>query len=279
MLGQHPNLFGMPELKLFLFRTIGELDASLPAEARRQGFAHRSPGLVRAVAELEYGGQKKTNLEAAIAWLKERPQWTGARVLDLLMERVSPRIALEKSPEQVYSKASLARIARAYPRARYIHLTRHPVPTIHSMNEHLQGSVPDARDLDFTGHCARAWLGSNRVIVSAMRKLPAERGLQIRAEDVLSGSTGGLRAVAVWLGIRSDDAAVEAMLHPDRSRFARFAARSSGVSGGYDPKFLADPRPRSIEAPHSLDAPFDWPVDPSIWDDIRRAAERLGYRA
>src|SRR5207244_12610901 len=68
MIGQHPDLFGMPELKLFVFRTIGELDASLPAEARRLGFAHRSPGLVRAVAELEYGAQNTTNLAAAIPW-------------------------------------------------------------------------------------------------------------------------------------------------------------------------------------------------------------------
>ena len=277
MIGQHPDLFGMPELKLFVFRTIGELDASLPAEARRRGFAHRSPGLVRAVAELEYSRQNKANLEAAITWLRERAQWTGADVFDRLMEHVSPRIALEKSPEHVYSLATLARIARAYPRARYIHLTRHPVPTIRSMNEHLQGSVPDARDVDFTDHCARAWLASNQLIASAMTTLPAEGWVQIKAEDLLTGSTAGLHTVAVWLGIRSDDAAIEAMLHPDRSRFARFAARSSGVSGGYDPKFLADPRLRPIEVPNDLEAPVEWQADLSIWDDIRRVAESLGY--
>jgi sulfotransferase family protein len=279
MLGQHPDLFGMPELKLFLFRTIGELDASLPAEARREGFAHRSPGLVRAVAELEHGGQRKADLFTAIAWLDARAHWTGAQVLDLLLERVSPRIAVEKSPEQVYSRASIARMARAYPRARYIHLTRHPVPTIRSMNEHLQGSVPDARDLDFTDHCARAWLAANRVIDSAMSKLAPERGLRIRVEDVLDGSTLALCAAATWLGIRSDDAAVAAMQHPERSPFARFAARSSGVGGGYDPKFLADPRPRRIEGPNTLDAPVDWQIDFAIWSDIQRAAESLGYPA
>ena len=80
-----------------------------------------------------------------------------------------------------------------------------------------------ARDVDFTDHCARAWLASHRVIVSAMSTLPPERGLRIRAEDVLDGSTAGLRSAAAWLGLRSDDAAVDAMRHPERSRFARDA--------------------------------------------------------
>ena len=106
-----------------------------------------------------------------------------------------------------------------------------------------------------------------------MRTLPPERGLRISAEDVLDCSTACLRSAAAWLGVRSDDAAVDAMRHPERSRFARFAPRSSGVSGGYDPKFLADPRPRPIDAPDTLDEPADWHADPSIWKRIRRAAE------
>lgn len=277
MLGQHPDLFGMPELKLFVFRTIGELDASLPAEARRLGFAHRSPGLVRAVAELEFGAQSTTNLEAAISWLKERPQWTGAHIFDVLMERVSPRIALEKSPEHVYGDAALARIARAYPRARYIHLTRHPVATIRSMNEHVQRSSPRPCDVDFIADCTRAWLASNELIISSTRRLPAERHLQIKAEDLLNGSTAGLRAVAVWLGVRADDTAIDAMLHPDRSPFACFAPRSSGVRGGYDPKFLADPHLHPIEVPTTLEAPAKWQTDPRTWDGIRRMAVQLGY--
>src|ERR1700736_1202175 len=57
MLGQHPDLAGLPELKLFSYRTIGELEASLPQYWIDRGFTYRSPGLVRALGEYMVGGQ------------------------------------------------------------------------------------------------------------------------------------------------------------------------------------------------------------------------------
>ena len=57
MIGQHPDLAGLPELKLFSYQTIGELEASLPSYWIERGFTHRSPGLVRALAQLEFGKQ------------------------------------------------------------------------------------------------------------------------------------------------------------------------------------------------------------------------------
>jgi hypothetical protein len=277
MIGQHPELYGMPELKLFLFATIGELDASLPVEVRERGFKHRSPGLVRALAELDYGAQNEATLSAAISWLKARSSWSGARVLDLLMERVSPRIAIEKSPEHVEHRAALARIFRAYPRARYLHLTRHPVTTIRSMNEHLQRSLPRSRKVDFTAHCTRSWLASNDLIGRATSGLPAERRLHARAEDLLNDPVANLRRIAMWLGVRADDAAIEAMLHPDRSPFACFVASPSGVNSGYDAKFLANPRPHAVHLPTGLEAPLEWHVDPQLWERVTRVAAEVGY--
>ena len=46
MIGQHPELAGLPELKLFCYATLGELDASLPRYWVQRGIKHRSPGLV-----------------------------------------------------------------------------------------------------------------------------------------------------------------------------------------------------------------------------------------
>jgi hypothetical protein len=54
MIGQHPLLYGFPELKLFACPTIGEVEASLPGTS---ALIDRSPGLVRAVAELLFGNQ------------------------------------------------------------------------------------------------------------------------------------------------------------------------------------------------------------------------------
>ena len=62
MIGQHPDLAGFPELKLFCCETMGELEDSLPRYWLERGVTHRSPGLVRAVAEFEFGGQTLESL-------------------------------------------------------------------------------------------------------------------------------------------------------------------------------------------------------------------------
>jgi sulfotransferase family protein len=277
MIGCHPQLYGLPELKLFLFPTVGELDASLPDGARRRGFAHRSPGLVRAVAELEFGSQSRAALCDALVWLQERRHWLGANVLDHLMRHVEPLVAVEKSPEHVDDPRTLARVVHAYPRARYIHLVRHPAPTIHSMNQHLKRSYPGRGEVDFVAHCAQSWVSSNETIISTTRGLPPERRLLIKAEDLLNDPVPHLSAVAVWLGLRADDAAIEAMLHPERSPFASFAPSESGVSGGNDPTFLASPQPHAIESPANLKDVDELSDDPRAREAIRRLATAFGY--
>src|SRR5262249_18738953 len=132
-----------PELKLFAYPTIAELEDSLPPYWIERGFTHRSPGLVRALAQYEFGDQTIANLNAARAWLRDRRHWSGAGVFDVLLARLAPRTAVEKSPENVVTGAALRRLARAYPRARYLHLTRHPTTTQASLAEHLLRTVPE----------------------------------------------------------------------------------------------------------------------------------------
>ena len=99
MIGPHPELAGLPELKLFCCETIAELEASLLRFWFDRGVTHRSPGLVRALAEYEFGGQTAEALCAARGWLRERAEWSGADVLDFLLEKLHPRTAIEKSPD------------------------------------------------------------------------------------------------------------------------------------------------------------------------------------
>src|SRR5262249_6588588 len=80
MIGQHPQCASLPELKLFAYPTIGELEASLPRYWSDQGITHRSPGLVRAIAQFKFGGQSPDSLQSARAWLGERSDWPGSRV-------------------------------------------------------------------------------------------------------------------------------------------------------------------------------------------------------
>jgi hypothetical protein len=277
MIGQHPELTGLPELKLFSYRTIGELEASLPRFWLERGINHRSPGLVRAVAQLAFCDQKSDSLISARAWLQERSHWSGSDVFDFLMERLSPRIAVEKSPENVEKDEALTRLASAYPRARYLHLTRHPVSTQRSVQEHwdriLPGNLMQGQPMSIIA----SWVEAQCRILNFVAILPKDRYLRLKAEDILNDSPAQLRTIARWLGIRTDADAIETMMHPEASPFASFGLPESGIVGGNDPNFLRDPRPRPVKVLRTLDQPLGWVGHSSLWQLTIDIANQLGY--
>jgi hypothetical protein len=277
MIGQHPDLVGLPELKLFSYNTIGELEASLPRFWTERGVTHRSPGLVRALAEFEFGDQSLGSLGRARAWLRERLHWSGCDVLDVLLERLSPRACVEKSPENVETDAALDRLATAYPNARYVHLTRHPVTAQRSIQEHLSRTVPGHPQNDQPMYGIAAWFATHWRILQFAATLPNDSYMRVRAEDVLNDMNPQLRAIAKWLGLRVDQNAIESMTHPELSPFASFGPADSGVRGGNDPNFLSNPRPHQVAVPISLDEPGDWMESSSAWQAVVDLANRLGY--
>jgi Sulfotransferase family len=277
MVGRNPGLAGLPELKLFRYPTIGELAESLPAAWRERGVTHRSPGLVRAVAQFCFGGQSAESVAGAQAWLRDRGHWPGADVLDALLARIQPRAAVEKSPENVATPVALRRLTAAYPRARYLHLTRHPASALHSMREHWRRRMPGQTVADLDSCCAASWLDINERISRFGATLSADRYLRLRAEDVLNQPVAQLRLVARWLGVPADDDAVAAMRHPEQSPFACPGPSGTGVEGGSDPGFLASPAPRPAVLPETLDQPAGWMLDPALWSMAAEMAAQFGY--
>src|SRR5207253_1734253 len=79
------------------------------------------------------------------------------------------------------------------------------------------------------------------------------------------------------LGVRDDDAAIEAMMHPEGSPFARFGPSGSGVVGGHDHGFLHDPVLRRAELPPALEQPEGWIGEARLWRRAEALACRLGY--
>jgi hypothetical protein len=277
MIGQHPQLAGLPELKLFSYRTIAELELSLPAYWRARGITHRSPGLVRALAEFEFGGQTPKRVAAARQWLRARRHWSGADVFDVLQARIAPRTAVEKSPENVTSAMALKRLALAYPKACYLHLTRHPLGTQASAARHLRLTVPEHPQTGEPMAGIAAWVEVHSRILRFTGALPRQRTRRVRAEDILNDPDFQLRAIARWLGIRDDDEAVEAMRHPEASPFARFGPKGSGVIGGHDHGFLRDPALRPAVLPAALEPPQGWVGEQRLWRRAAALARRLGY--
>jgi Sulfotransferase family len=277
MLGQHPELVGLPELKVFSCPTIGEMEASLPRFWIERGVTHRSPGLVRSLAEFEFGDQSLGSLAQARAWLRERSLWSGADVLDVLMERLRPRVCVEKSPENVETEAALERLMTAYPRARYLHLTRHPITSQRSIQEHRRRTRPGASQVGEPVSGIAAWFETHRRILRCTATLPKDRYMRVRGEDVLNHTCAQLGAIADWLKLRTDQSAIEAMTHPEASPFAGFGPPGSGVTGGNDPSFLRDPIPHRVEVLSTVSEPPGWSEKSSVWQMVVDLANQLGY--
>jgi hypothetical protein len=278
MVGQHPELFGLPELKLFSYSTIGELQSSLPRYWLERGVKHRSPGLVRAVAQFQLGNQQPESLVFAQRWLQDRSHWCGSDVFDYLVNYIGSKEPVEKSPENTATDAALTRLASAYPRARYLHLTRHPIATQRSMQEHWKRVVPDFALKGQPMAGIASWVEIHCRILRFAATLENSSYLCLRAEDLLNDTPSQLRLIAEWLRIRTDVESIEAMLHPERSPFATLGHPGSGVAGGCDPNFLSDPIPHQVEIPRTLNRPSGWVGNSSLWNAAVDVANRLGYR-
>jgi hypothetical protein len=277
MVGQHPQCASLPELKLFAYPSIRELEASLPRYWTDRGITHRSPGLVRAVAQLEFGSQQPKALLSARAWLQDRLNWSGAHVLDALLERLSPQVTVEKSPENVATDEALRRLASSYPNARYLHLTRHPVTTQHSLEQHLNCTVPGYLVPNQPMSGVAFWVETQCRILRFASVLPKSRYMHFKAEDILNHPRPQLTSIAAWLGVRTDENAVEDMMHPENSPFASMGNPTTGIIGGHDPKFLRDPIPHPVPFASSLDPPDGWVRNQPLWQMTVEIANRLGY--
>lgn len=277
MAGQHPQLAGLPELKLFASATIRELEEPPPPFWIARGVRHRSPGLVRAVAQYKFHAQNLDSLSEARHWLKVRSDWSGAHILDSILEELAPRQAVEKSPENALTDAALRRLARAYPKARYLHLTRHPVTTQRSAQEHWKRIFPGAPQAGEPMAGISSWVDTHSRILRFSASVDTGRYLRVRAEDVLNDPSSQLIRIARWLGIREDADAIGAMMRPEESPFARFGPDGSGVIGGNDPAFLRNPAPRKVVIPKTVEQPAGWVENKFLWRAALDLALRLGY--
>jgi hypothetical protein len=249
MLGEHPALYGFPELHLFPVRGVTEL---LEREANK-GNHSGPPGLLRALAELHEGRQTTSGILRAGLWLNARRDWSIKDLCDHLLVAVAPRIGIEKSPVNCMNPAFLANIQRCYPKARYLHLTRHPVSTRASMQtffakaKALRARDGSARQLGFD-HLL-LWYRMHRTILEFTARLPEAQVMRVKGEQLLSQPERYLAQIAQWLGVSDSVAAIDAMKHPERSPYAKVGPMPA--RGGNDSNFMHSPalRPGKITEP------------------------------
>ncbi len=225
-----------------------------PPDWRGAPAHRRMAGLLRAIAELHDGEQTDASIAAAGAWLQDRREWRSADVYDHLLDACAPRIGVEKSPEHASGDAPLARVEAAYPRARYIHLTRHPVPAVQSMHRewHTLGYWTIEPEL-FHHFCLGVWYFQHARIDRFVAQRDAERVLRVRSEDLVNSPAPQLRRICTWLRVDDSDDAIDAMCHPERSPYARLGP--SQALGGGDSGYLRDPVLRPTRCPTRSTSP------------------------
>jgi hypothetical protein len=99
----------------------------------------------------------------------------------------------------------------------------------------------------------------------------------MRGEDIMGRPEHYLAEICRWAGLRDDAAAVEEMMHPERSPFACFGPISAMF--GNDPNFLAGPtfRPHTPKIP-PLDKPVPWRSDGrGLYPEVVDLAREFGY--
>lgn len=273
MIGQHPQLYGLPEVNLFAGQTLEHLSRWYRLRPR---FQH---GLLRATAELGLGGQEPEDIEAAKLWLEELSDMETGEIYHDFAEWAAPRILVDKSPMYSYDRDAYERMVYWFPEARFIHLTRHPRGTCESLYKMRQdmekgGKGPGGGDLQLDPD--KVWLEPHRQITDFLSTLPEEQHLRLRGEEFLSAPDAYLVQICDWLGLRSEPEDIEAMKHPENSPFACMGPRNALF--GNDPGFLKQPELKEYRPkPMSLDGPLSYGDDQHFSPETRELAGMFGY--
>ena len=266
-LGAHPRLCALPQLNVFMADNVAQL---LDIHALSQ--AAHADGLLRAVAQLEFGAQDDQTIAWSRRWLAERADWTTQQLLEYLAARAAPRRLLLAETEAALRPMDLRRLARV-PDALLVQVVRHPYAQGLLHAQWLQGRLfvpPDYKD--HSVQPARiepqiGWLRANRNLENFAQG--GARLLRVRFEDCM-GEGAALAQLARAIGIE-DSASAGA------SDFAGFGPSSAPY--GLDDELLAEFSAATQEQAQrgTLESPLPWREGESFTADVSALARRYGY--
>ena len=282
MIGQHPQMYGLPELNLFNVGKLKYLWMKGPEDIG--GDSTLRNGLLRTVSEIYGGEQTPQTITMATHWAAAREDHDTGDVYKELTAKIDPLIAVEKSPAYTTSVKRLVRIYETFPDARFIHLIRHPIPqckSVMNLNDGIFALYVNA--IEFQGDRAIiepqiAWHDINVNILNFLDMVPKEQQIRLRGEELMEHPQKHLKFISRWLGIRDDDDAIEEMMHPERSPFACFGPVTALY--GNDPNFLrgASFRQHTPTLP-PLTETLPWrDDDKGLRPEVINLAQEFGYR-
>lgn len=268
MLGQHPELYGLPEINLSVADDIGGV---LAFYQRREHGLH---GLVRVVAQLQSGAQTDATVAEAAAWIAARRDWPTGQMLGWIEDQVAPRRIVDKSPVTVRSVAMMQRLVAMAPDAQFLHITRQPAAVCRSINTlHAALDAQNQTSLRTRVDAEQVWASGNANILAFKETLAPGVCLTLQGEAFLTDFATYAPQVCDWLGIDAGAQALTAMLNPQASAYACPGPPTAAY--GNDPNFLEHPAftPRPIALEDVEDGVDGLPFKPAT----RKLARLLGY--
>jgi hypothetical protein len=277
MIGQHPDMIGLPETNIFRDKTLGEV-------YRRFGQgpnAQRRAGLLRTLAYFHDGEQTDETIEGAEQFLAEHQHWSAREIAEYIVKLAAPRGIVEKSISTCREPETLARAREIWPDAFFLHITRQPESIVNSMQSRIDGAFEKGK-----GRRLRKLLEDHSLdeyytrytttILEFMATLPPGRGMNLHGEHFLTDARLYCRQICDWTGLENSESTIEAMMHPENNPFAHRGP--SGAVKGMSATFLDNPtysgEPVAVK-PLTIDMD-----DPELSDDRRLMVllgNRLGY--
>ena len=278
MIGQHPDMIGLPETNIFCDPTIG---AVFQRFGRRANMFRRA-GLLRTLAHFHDGAQTDETIEAAERFVLEHEHWSAQEIAAYFAKLAAPRGIVEKSISTCRQPSTLARAREAWPNAYFLHITRQPESIVGSMQARIDSALEQgkgARRVEkfLQSQSLDTYIGRlTTTILEFMATLPPGRGMNLHGERFLTDASFYCRQICEWTGLDMSDTAIEAMLHPENNPFAHHGPAKA--VGGMSRSFLDNPtysgKPVKV-VPLTID-----PRDPAVPEDRRAMAllgQRLGY--
>jgi amino acid adenylation domain-containing protein len=211
MLAGNPALFAPPELELLGFNTLAERKAALSGR-----WALWQEGTIRALMEVYACDAEEARRRMDEA---EARGLTVQQLYGELQDAIGGRLLVDKTPSYALDPATLARAEEDFAEPLYVHLLRHPYGMIRSFEKAKLEQVFFRPSHPFTRRqlAELIWDLSQENILDLLSRVPAERQIQLRFEEMLKAPEREMRRVCEFLGVPFDPG----MLDPYADRAQR----------------------------------------------------------
>ncbi|MDP3295920.1 MAG: sulfotransferase [Nevskia sp.] len=279
MLGQHSHAQDLPELSLFMAKTVGGLGE---ISALSDGLT--TQGLRRAIAAIHFGSQQDAAIADAERWLARRSDWQGAMMLTEFAQRLVPKTLVSTDTTLGWRPDFLDRLLDEVPDIRLLHLVEHPRRWCRETAAALDGRLfipPDYKDYAVSPPIVDpqlAWLRVHGNIAEAGGWLHEAQYHVLNVEALLARPEAALSGICEWLGWSAAGTELDAMQRPEFGAFAGIGP--SNALHGADERFLADPMfVRRLRSTDSLHGALEWrPEVAGFAPEVLSLAERFQYR-